>query len=25
VVPGLRVFDGNGLLLESIDDVNVTC
>jgi hypothetical protein len=25
IVPGLRVFDGDGLLLESIEDVNVTC
>jgi hypothetical protein len=25
IVPGLRVFDGDGLLLESIDEVDVTC
>lgn len=25
IVPGLRIFDGKGLLLESIADVDVTC
>jgi WD40 repeat protein len=25
IVPGLRVFDGTGELLESVEDINVTC
>ena len=25
ILPGLRIFDGNGLLLESKDDIHVTC